>query len=115
MKTDPQTRYSFGMYYRGALPYPREIFRRGGPLPADQIRDDKQGKSDPPRDETTDGGWNIGGDTWEANPYSTNECHLDRRDTSDGKFTVEDFVKEYVMQGKPVVLYGDGLIEGDAW
>jgi hypothetical protein len=50
-----------------------------------------------------------GGYAGKQSSFATSECNIDRRDWQ--QLSVEDFNTEYYDEGKPVILFGDGLVK----
>jgi hypothetical protein len=99
-------KYAFELYNSGRKSYAWQTAKKLGPLGG--TVDDQKGKADPPHG---NGGWDS--PPAEENPYYTSQCDFDRRDIA--TLTVEEFVTEYYEMSKPCILFGEGLIKGDAW
>jgi hypothetical protein len=96
----------------GARPFARQVARDGHGT-ASSTKDDHTVSSSSATNKHGLGGWNK---EWRStSPYEMDDeaCEWDRRDVAN--LSPGDFVREYVEQGKPVMLYGEGLIQGKAW
>jgi hypothetical protein len=100
----------------GMHPFARQVARQvagHGHGMEESTKDDHTASLSPATNKHGLGGWNK---EWRStSPYEMEDeaCEWDRRDVAN--LSPEDFVREYVEQGKPVMLYGEGLIQGKAW
>jgi tetratricopeptide (TPR) repeat protein len=113
--SDDHTRFRHSLYSLGLREYARKTFRDGQVI--EKAADDSTGKEEEsvsftdPTVKYGDGGWKS--PKAEDNAYFTKKCNIDRRDIA--TLSKEQFIREYHQQGRPVVLYGEGLIKGTAW
>jgi hypothetical protein len=89
-----------------ALPFARTFHRAGregfdGSWPGSEKVDEKV-------DEKADAGWGGAPPNKAAYGSGVDVCHIDRRDYR--TLTAQQFHEEYVDQGKPLLLYGEGLL-----